>query len=119
MGETAVQDLSLLDQYQNDGYHSLLNIARQHNGAFLCDGVGLGKTFVGLMLIERLGMYEKKRVVLFVPKSGRVPYGSATSRRYLPAPAERIPVVLRSSIIPTSCAASAPTARISRRSSNR
>ena len=31
-----------------------MKIARQHGGAFLCDGVGLGKTFVGLMLIERL-----------------------------------------------------------------
>jgi hypothetical protein len=31
-----------------------MKIARQHGGAFLCGGVGLGKTFVGLMLIERL-----------------------------------------------------------------
>lgn len=29
-------------------------------GAFLCDGVGLGKTFIGLMLIERFAVCEKK-----------------------------------------------------------
>ncbi|HNT89768.1 MAG TPA: phospholipase D-like domain-containing protein, partial [Candidatus Hydrogenedentes bacterium] len=49
----------VLDQYQKEGYHSLLKIARQHNGAFLCDGVGLGKTFIGMMLIERLTVHDK------------------------------------------------------------
>lgn len=75
---------SVLDHYQKEGYHSLLNIARQHNGGFLCDGVGLGKTFVGLMLIERLVMHDKKRVVLLVPKSGRVAVWERSIRRYLP-----------------------------------
>ena len=42
-----------LDRYQQEAYWSLMKICRQHGGAFLCDGVGLGKTFVGLMLIER------------------------------------------------------------------
>jgi len=31
-------------------------------GAFLCDGVGLGKTLIGLMVIERL-IYDRKRVI--------------------------------------------------------
>ncbi len=35
----------------------------------LCDGVGLGKTFVGLMLIEQLILHEGKRVALFAPKA--------------------------------------------------
>jgi superfamily II DNA or RNA helicase len=74
----------ILDHYQKEGYHALLNIARQHNGAFLCDGVGLGKTFVGLMLIERLVMRDKKRVMLLVPKSGRVAVWERNIRRYLP-----------------------------------
>jgi superfamily II DNA or RNA helicase len=59
----------LLDRYQQEGYWALATIARQHGGAFLCDGVGLGKTYVGLMLIERLVLHENKRVVLFAPKS--------------------------------------------------
>jgi superfamily II DNA or RNA helicase len=60
-----------LDRYQQEAYWSLMKIARQHGGAFLCDGVGLGKTFVGLMLIERLILHEGKRVVLFAPKAAK------------------------------------------------
>lgn len=59
----------LLDGYQQDAYKNLITIAKRHGGAFLCDGVGLGKTFVGLMLIERLIIKEQKRVVLFAPKA--------------------------------------------------
>ena len=58
-----------LDQYQREAYWTLMKIARRYGGAFLCDGVGLGKTFVGLMLIERLVLHESKRVVLFAPKA--------------------------------------------------
>ena len=60
-----------LDRYQQEAYWALMKIARQHGGAFLCDGVGLGKTFVGLMLIERLVLHEGKRVVLFAPKAAK------------------------------------------------
>ncbi|MBI3230093.1 MAG: hypothetical protein HYZ45_07950 [Burkholderiales bacterium] len=38
-----------LDKYQQDAYRNLLNIAGRNGGAFLCYGVGLGKTFVGLI----------------------------------------------------------------------
>jgi len=74
----------VLDQYQKEGYHSLLKIARQHNGAFLCDGVGLGKTFIGMMLIERLTVHDKKQVALFVPKAARKPVWESALKRYLP-----------------------------------
>ncbi|SVE01511.1 uncharacterized protein METZ01_LOCUS454365, partial [marine metagenome] len=37
---------SVLDEYQREGYHSLLKIVKKHSGSFLCDGVGLGKTFI-------------------------------------------------------------------------
>lgn len=73
-----------LDRYQKDGYQALMKIARQYNGAFLCDGVGLGKTFVGLMLIERLIMHERKRVALFVPKTARDDVWTKHLRKYLP-----------------------------------
>lgn len=74
----------LLDKYQQDGYKSLMRIARQYRGAFLCDAVGLGKTFIGLMLIERLIVRDRKRVALFVPKAARGPVWEKALRRYLP-----------------------------------
>ncbi|HLG16054.1 MAG TPA: helicase-related protein [Blastocatellia bacterium] len=74
----------VLDKYQKDGYQALMKIANTHSGAFLCDGVGLGKTYIGLMLIERLVMHERKRVALFVPKAARYPVWEAKLRRHLP-----------------------------------
>ena len=74
----------ILDGYQREGYQALMKIARDFNGAFLCDGVGLGKTFIGLMLIERLVEHDRKRVALIVPKSGRVPVWERTIDQYLP-----------------------------------
>ncbi|MFD2648255.1 helicase-related protein [Devosia albogilva] len=74
----------MLDGYQREGYGQLLKIAGEHNGAFLCDGVGLGKTFVGLMLLERLAVHEGKRVALIVPKSGRKSVWEANLDRHLP-----------------------------------
>ncbi len=73
-----------LDQYQREGYQSMMKISHQHRGAFLCDGVGLGKTFVGMMLLERLVEYERKRVALLVPKSARKPVWEKELDRYLP-----------------------------------
>lgn len=72
-----------LDQYQREGYQSLMKIARHYKGALLCDGVGLGKTFVGLMVIERL-LYERKRIALFVPKAARADVWEAKLEQYLP-----------------------------------
>ncbi len=73
-----------LDRYQQEAYWALVNIARQHAGAFLCDGVGLGKTYVGLMLIERLVLHENKRVVLFAPKSVKDSVWEPELKRHLP-----------------------------------
>lgn len=73
-----------LDKYQQEGYQSLMKIARKYRGAFFCDGVGLGKTFIGMMVIERLVEKDRKRVALFVPKSARKPVWEKALRRYLP-----------------------------------
>jgi superfamily II DNA or RNA helicase len=74
----------ILDQYQKDGYHAVMKIASRYNGAFLCDSVGLGKTFIGLMLIERLLLRENKRVVLIVPKAARKPVWESKIKKYVP-----------------------------------
>ena len=73
-----------LSQYQKDGYNSLIEIANKYSGAFLCDGVGLGKTFVGLMLIERFVKKERKNVVLIVPASARVSVWETTIKKFIP-----------------------------------
>jgi len=73
----------VLDQYQREGYHSLLKIAGTDGAAFLCDGVGLGKTFIGLMLVERL-VRDRKRVMLLVPKAAKDAVWEPALSRYLP-----------------------------------
>lgn len=82
--ETRSKMFPQLDRYQKEAYWALMKIARQHNGAFLCDGVGLGKTFVGLMLIERLVLHEGKRVVLFAPKAAKEGVWEPHLRDWLP-----------------------------------
>ena len=60
----------MLSQYQKDGYHRALQIGDNWEGALVCDGVGLGKTYIGLMLLEN-ALYNKKKALLIVPKSAR------------------------------------------------
>jgi superfamily II DNA or RNA helicase len=74
----------VLDYYQQEGFHELVSIAEQYHGAFMCDGVGLGKTFIGLMLIESLIKRRRKKVALFVPKAARKPVWEDKLRKYLP-----------------------------------
>ncbi|MBA2585991.1 MAG: DEAD/DEAH box helicase family protein [Chthoniobacterales bacterium] len=81
--KTQSQMYPQLDQYQKEAYQALLKISHQHGGAFLCDGVGLGKTYVGLLLIERL-IHDRKKAVLIVPKSGRKAVWERSLRKYLP-----------------------------------
>ena len=81
--ETRSKMFPKLDRYQKEAYWALMKIARQHGGAFLCDGVGLGKTFVGLMLIERLVLHEGKRVVLFAPKATKEGVWEPHLKKYL------------------------------------
>jgi superfamily II DNA or RNA helicase len=82
--ETRSRMFPRIDRYQKEAYWALMKIARQHGGAFLCDGVGLGKTFVGLMLIERLVLHEGKRVVLFAPKATKEGVWEPHLRDWLP-----------------------------------
>ena len=73
----------ILSDYQRDGYRQLLHIAGKYGGALLCDGVGLGKTFIALMLIERL-VHERKRVAVIVPKSTREAIWEVLIKQYIP-----------------------------------
>lgn len=73
----------ILAPYQREGYQAMMKIASKYKGAFLCDGVGLGKTFIGLMLIERLIEHDRKRVALFVPRAARKPVWESALKKYL------------------------------------
>ena len=73
-----------LSQYQKDGYYNLISIAGKYKGAFLCDGVGLGKTYVGMMLIERLVKKERRNVVLIVPAAARESVWENTIKKVMP-----------------------------------
>lgn len=72
----------LLAKYQRDGYHRALQIAERWRGALVCDGVGLGKTFIGLMLLERY-INEGKNVLLVVPKSAEQSVWRSNIDKYL------------------------------------
>lgn len=82
--ETESSIFPLLSTYQQDGYNSLVKISEKYSGSFLCDGVGLGKTFVGMMLIERFVKKERKNVVLIVPASARISVWETTINKYIP-----------------------------------
>jgi superfamily II DNA or RNA helicase len=73
----------ILDDLQKNGYRQALWIAEQWDGALICDGVGFGKTYIGLMLIERF-LHERKRILLLIPKSTRESVWKNRIRKYLP-----------------------------------
>jgi len=73
-----------LDQYQKDAYFMLREIANKFNGAFLCDGVGLGKSYVGLMLLEKFILHENKRVLLVAPRGAIDTVWEPLIKKFLP-----------------------------------
>lgn len=61
----------MLAPYQQEAFHSLLEMSRRWGGGFLTDGVGLGKTFVGLMLTEYYAVRHSKNVLIMATKTGQ------------------------------------------------
>jgi superfamily II DNA or RNA helicase len=78
-----------LSRYQQDGYRTAIEMGRTWGGALVCDGVGLGKTYIGLMLLERF-VHDRKRVLLIVPKSGQE---SVWERHWKPSPKNPEPLL--------------------------
>lgn len=73
----------ILAQYQRDAYHDLIHMADTWGGGLLCDGVGLGKTFVALMLIER-ALKDRQRVLVVAPKAAIPSVWNRNLLRYFP-----------------------------------
>jgi len=72
----------VLSKYQQDGYRQAREIANKWKGAFVCDGVGLGKTFIGLMLLE-YHLNRGDQILLIVPKSAEQSVWRRNIDRYL------------------------------------
>ncbi|MFZ4508843.1 MAG: DEAD/DEAH box helicase family protein, partial [Fimbriimonas sp.] len=57
-----------LDPHQEEGYRRALKVLQRENGVLVCDGVGLGKSFIALALMEHF-LGEGKNVLLVAPKA--------------------------------------------------
>ena len=44
--------LDIFDEHQRQGYWQALRILERQNGVMVCDGVGLGQSFIALALME-------------------------------------------------------------------
>lgn len=60
--------LSMLDPHQEHAYRQALRILEREPGVMICDGVGLGKSFVALALMEHW-LTQGSRVLLVAPKA--------------------------------------------------
>ncbi len=60
--------LDMLDPHQEHAYRQALRILEREPGVMICDGVGLGKSFVALALMEHW-LSQGSRVLLVAPKA--------------------------------------------------
>lgn len=74
----------LLAPYQREAFHALIEMSRRWNGGLLTDGVGLGKTFVGLMLTEYYAVRHHKNVLIMATKTGQDAVWTPELREKLP-----------------------------------
>lgn len=73
-----------LAPYQREAFRSLVEMSKQWGGGFLTDGVGLGKTFVGLMLTEYYAVRKRKNVLIMATKTGQEAVWNPEIRDRLP-----------------------------------
>lgn len=57
-----------LADFQMDGFHRALSIVREHHGVIYADGVGTGKTKIGLAFIEEYALRQGQRVLVVAPR---------------------------------------------------
>ena len=60
--------MDALDPHQEQGFRRALRILERENGVMVCDGVGLGKSFIALALMEQF-CRQGRNVLLIAPKS--------------------------------------------------
>ncbi len=74
--------LPMLDPHQEHAYRQALRILEREPGVMVCDGVGLGNSFVALALMEHW-LSEGSRVLLIAPKAILKSSWEGYLRRYL------------------------------------
>ncbi len=57
-----------LDPHQEQGYQIALKVIERESGVMICDGVGLGKSYIALALMEHF-LLDGKKVLLIAPKN--------------------------------------------------
>lgn len=57
-----------LADFQLDGFNRALNIVREHHGVIYADGVGTGKTEIGLSFIEEYALGQGQRALVVAPR---------------------------------------------------
>ncbi|MGI6295969.1 MAG: helicase-related protein [Armatimonadota bacterium] len=70
-GDTTDRDsdlLKILDKHQQDGVFQSLKILQREHGVLISDGVGLGKSFIALALMEHY-CQQGERALLIAPKN--------------------------------------------------
>jgi len=75
--------LSMLDKHQEDGYLQALKIIEVQQGVMICDGVGLGKSFIALALMEQLLRLGKNVLAACAKEHTGQQLGRAILREYL------------------------------------
>lgn len=73
----------VLAKYQRDAYFDLKYMGEKWGGGLLCDGVGLGKTHVGLMLIEQ-AISNREKVLVIAPKAAIPSVWERNLKRFFP-----------------------------------
>jgi len=65
--------IPLLDPHQYEGFRRALQILDRHEGVMVCDGVGLGKSFIALAVMEYLARGDERgnldNILLIAPKN--------------------------------------------------
>ena len=67
LSEGPIPDAVELTSFQRDGFHRALQIIEAHHGVIYADGVGTGKTEIGLALIEEYTLRRGSHALVVAP----------------------------------------------------
>ncbi len=66
-GEEGLPPRVTLADFQREGYQRALRIVRKHHGVIYADGVGSGKTEIGLAFIEEYALHRGQQALVIAP----------------------------------------------------